>query len=143
MTKPSPYFELLKSPRWQEKRLEIMNRDQFTCLECGDKTKTKQLTVHHRYYIKGREPGNYPSWALVTLCKDCHKIEQELAGSEFSRFEWLLSFLSYGGNPEVLDQVFELVDDIRCARPESDMGSLFLSALEKLSPRSKSKTRKP
>jgi 5-methylcytosine-specific restriction endonuclease McrA len=30
------YSELLKSPKWQKKRLEIMSRDKFTCKKCGD-----------------------------------------------------------------------------------------------------------
>ena len=31
------YSEQLKSPKWQKKRLEIMQRDKFTCQLCGDK----------------------------------------------------------------------------------------------------------
>lgn len=69
MAKPT-YSELLKDPRWQQKRLEIMSRDGFTCLCCGDKTHT--LHVHHRYYISGRMPWEYPDFCFQTLCNDCH-----------------------------------------------------------------------
>jgi 5-methylcytosine-specific restriction endonuclease McrA len=33
------YSDQYKSPLWQKKRLEIMNRDKFTCQECGEKEK--------------------------------------------------------------------------------------------------------
>mgnify|MGYP000949982809 CR=1 len=71
----SNYSEKLKDPRWQKRRLEIMNRDDFTCRKCGDKTKT--LNVHHLSYIKGRDPWDYRDDILVTLCEDCHKAELE------------------------------------------------------------------
>ena len=64
------YSEKLKDPRWQRKRLEIMQRDLFVCSSCGNAEAT--LHVHHDYYVKGREPWDYPSFALKTLCADCH-----------------------------------------------------------------------
>lgn len=63
------YAEKLKDPRWQKKRLEILNRDQFACLCCGSKIKT--LHIHHRYYLKV-DPWDYPNDALDTLCESCH-----------------------------------------------------------------------
>jgi len=63
------YLELLKSPKWQKKRLEIMNRDKFRCKLCGD-TET-QLHVHHKEY-NGNDPWDYDNKLLVTLCEDCH-----------------------------------------------------------------------
>ncbi len=51
-------------PRWQKKRLEIMQRDGFECRDCSDGKET--LNVHHAYYIPGRKPWEYPSWALST-----------------------------------------------------------------------------
>lgn len=65
------YSELLKDPRWQRKRLEIMQRDRFLCAECFQGEKT--LNVHHKYYKSGHAPWEYPDDALVTLCEDCHK----------------------------------------------------------------------
>ena len=64
------YAEKLKDPRWQRKRLEIMERDGFTCRDCG--TTKNTLAVHHAYYVTGRLPWMYPSWSLTTLCSDCH-----------------------------------------------------------------------
>jgi hypothetical protein len=64
------YSEKLRDPRWQKKRLEIMERDQFACCHCGDKEKT--LNVHHRYYLKGKSPWDYDNDALLTVCEECH-----------------------------------------------------------------------
>jgi hypothetical protein len=35
------------------------------------------LGCHHRYYLPGKEPWDYPDNALVTLCEDCHIRETE------------------------------------------------------------------
>lgn len=67
----SNYAEKLLDPRWQRRRLEILQRDNFTCQECQDTTKT--LHVHHLDYEKGAEPWEYPEYYLITLCKDCHQ----------------------------------------------------------------------
>ena len=67
------YIDKLKDPRWQRKRLEILQRDDFACHSCGDKNNT--LHVHHKIYYKGIEPWDYESHILITLCADCHKRE--------------------------------------------------------------------
>jgi hypothetical protein len=64
------YWEKLKDPRWQKKRLEIMERDKFTCQHCSSSEKT--LNVHHKFYKKRAEPWDYEDWQLITLCEDCH-----------------------------------------------------------------------
>ncbi len=63
------YGDKLKDPRWQKKRLEVFERDEFECLECGSKTDT--LHVHHLKYGKG-EPWEVPMEYLETLCQRCH-----------------------------------------------------------------------
>ncbi len=68
------YSEKLKDPLWLMKRRSILARDNFTCQSCGDKEKV--MNVHHEYYITGNEPWEYPDKALVTLCQDCHAIEE-------------------------------------------------------------------
>jgi len=45
----SKYFEKFKDPRWQKKRLEIMERDQWTCQDCG--STDRSLNVHHMRYF--------------------------------------------------------------------------------------------
>lgn len=70
------YSEKLRDPRWQRKRLKIMERDDFQCMKCMDSEST--LNVHHCYYDYGKEPWDYPSKSLITLCEKCHKIETEI-----------------------------------------------------------------
>jgi len=69
------YSEKLRDPKWQKKRLGILNRDNWTCRVCGDKENT--LHIHHLYYKKGAEPWDYPDDALRTLCGDCHECETD------------------------------------------------------------------
>lgn len=63
------YSEKLKDPRWQKKRLEIMQRDKFECRWCCDGTNT--LNVHHLKY--SGEPWETPNEFLITICEECHK----------------------------------------------------------------------
>jgi len=72
-----PYWQKLLDPRWQKKRLEVLNRDKFECVLCEDGTAT--LHVHHEYYISGRQPWDYPLSAYKTLCSSCHKLTKDCA----------------------------------------------------------------
>ncbi len=69
------YLEKLKDPRWQKKRLEIFERDKWTCKNCSNKDKT--LHIHHLFYFSNLEPWEIPDGFLVTLCEDCHTYEKE------------------------------------------------------------------
>ncbi len=75
MTNKPSYFELLKHPEWQRKRLAIFKRSNFTCENCGSKENT--LHVHHTYYERGLKPWEYPDHSLHALCEDCHKHAQD------------------------------------------------------------------
>lgn len=72
MTKTS-YSEKLKDPRWQKKRLEIMERDSWTCQLCY--AEDRPLHVHHKKYEYGKNPWDIDSAYLLTLCDNCHAIE--------------------------------------------------------------------
>jgi hypothetical protein len=72
-TTNNEYFEKLKDPRWQKKRLEILERDGFTCRICNDTKST--LHIHHIIYFKESEPWEYDDKYLITLCKTCHENE--------------------------------------------------------------------
>ena len=65
------YWQKLQDPRWQRKRLEILNRAEFCCESCGDSQ--SQLQVHHGYYEKGKEPWEYEDDTLSCLCDRCHE----------------------------------------------------------------------
>lgn len=69
----SEYQKMLLDPQWQRKRLEILQRDNFTCQSCGNEEET--LHVHHRYYVAGAKPWEYSDHALLTLCATCHEAE--------------------------------------------------------------------
>jgi hypothetical protein len=74
MKKTTTYSEKLKDPRWQKKRLEILQRDLFSCQSCCDDKST--LHVHHRIYFDG-DPWDTPDDFLVTLCESCHQRETD------------------------------------------------------------------
>jgi 5-methylcytosine-specific restriction endonuclease McrA len=67
-----------KDSRWQQKRLEIMERDGFACKSCGAEGEGVTLNVHHAYYESGKDPWDYPDNTLVTWCETCHKERHEL-----------------------------------------------------------------
>jgi len=63
-----------------------MERDGFTCRECRDKE--SPLHVHHCYYLKGKNPWEYPAEDLITLCETCHNARGKIEHAvklEFSR----------------------------------------------------------
>jgi hypothetical protein len=66
------YREDLLDPKWQKKRLKIFERDKWTCQFCGSKKKT--LAVHHKKYLKGKRPWQYPDKLLTTACEPCHTL---------------------------------------------------------------------
>ena len=70
------YADKLRDPRWQKKRLEIMERDGFSCRSCKNKERT--LNVHHLKYEKGKEPWEYEESEMVTLCEGCHEQVKEV-----------------------------------------------------------------
>lgn len=73
--KMKSYFEKLRDPRWQRRRLEIMHRAHFACESCGSGTKT--LNVHHKLYRKGADPWDYADHELACVCEDCHGAHHE------------------------------------------------------------------
>lgn len=50
-----------------------MERDGFACTCCQDSE--SMLNVHHKYYVWGKMPWEYPGEALTTLCGPCHEAE--------------------------------------------------------------------
>jgi hypothetical protein len=65
------YQQQLQTPQWKEKRREIYKRDSFSCVDCGQTGVT--MECHHNHYVRGKEPWNYPAYALVTVYGDCHE----------------------------------------------------------------------
>lgn len=75
MSKRTEYYEKLKDPRWQKKRLEIFQRDGFACRNC--RCDFEMLAAHHMRYLPNTEPWDYPDCLLVTLCPTCHESERD------------------------------------------------------------------
>lgn len=66
----SEYYKKLKDPRWQRRRLEILEKAGFVCEYCGSSERT--MHVHHKAYLKGRDPWDYSDFWLEALCEKCH-----------------------------------------------------------------------
>ena len=76
----STYWQKLRDPRWQKRRLEILQRDKFTCRLCADDAST--LHVHHLRYERGADPWESLGFSLLTVCENCHEaMHQEQYGS--------------------------------------------------------------
>lgn len=63
------YSEKLRDPRWQKKRLEILQRDNWCCQACRDSKNT--LHVHHMAYMAD-DPWDEDPLCLITICEACH-----------------------------------------------------------------------
>lgn len=70
------YSEKLKDPRWQRRRLEVMQAADFRCEWCGDAS--SPLHVHHLKYTG--EPWDAPAEDLECLCESHHTERTELGG---------------------------------------------------------------
>lgn len=80
------YTKKLSHPKWQRKRLEIMQRDDFKCRICNDDE--NELNVHHLYYVSGKAVYEYDNECLVTLCEKCHTATH----NEISKISSLIAF---------------------------------------------------
>lgn len=93
--KNKSYSELLLDPRWQKKRLQILQRDDFKCKICGEFMET--LHVHHLKYTK--VPWDVEDKHLISLCTHCHN--------------WIHSFKEI----EIIDEGFLSVYDFIWLNP--------------------------
>jgi len=134
----SSYSEKLRDPRWQKKRLQVMERDKFRCRICHSTEIT--LNVHHIKYEK-IEPWEYGDKNLVTLCENCHGVVKhcETRGQRHS-FEAILTqawtcgkivsgeyVLSKGPQVKI---VLRDKDDMRPIRCAAMLGSPFTEKKE-------------
>lgn len=89
------YAELLRDPRWQRKRLEILERADFSCERCEERE--KPLHVHHRRYAKSGKPWDVEASDLEALCETCHQrataLNAELKAAVAVLDEWDLEQL--------------------------------------------------
>lgn len=113
------YAEKLKDPRWQKKRLLIMQRDNFTCRFCGDNEST--LNVHHLSY--SANPWDTPDDELITICEDCHQYEHD---NRKNIEDQLISTLRIRGYPAgFLISIYEAFYYMQKFHTEDVMGSVL------------------
>ena len=91
MSKQS-YSEKLRDPRWQKKRLEVMQRADFKREDCG--TGERTLNAHHSAYNAGFEPWEYGGSQLRCLCEDCHLPRQEMEADTAHFFNAIFASLT-------------------------------------------------
>lgn len=87
--------------RWKRLRKEILERDNYLCIRCGNnlKEKSHKLIVHHIMPVRIKEDDSQKN--LITLCSHCHsKLHWEI-----TRFEKILNNLN---NPRILKKLEEL-----------------------------------
>ena len=117
MTKEQ-YSELLRDPRWQKKRLQIMERDNWTCRSCGWNEST--LNVHHKYYLPNRLPWEYLDSNLITLCEGCHEFEEDFRYPDYN--EWDRKLLDNGYLNSDIAHLFSLLLEL----PGGDDGIVII-----------------
>ena len=65
--------ELRKTSQYQEWRLKVYARDNFTCVKCGKpRAYNRKLNAHHLYSFMYNEDLRYDAENGVTLCQSCH-----------------------------------------------------------------------
>lgn len=110
------YAEKLADPRWQKKRLRILERDEWACRWCGDNT--TELNVHHLIYHKGMDPWDYEDRELLTVCRPCHdKQTQNLPAAiekllRAVRVDWAMQASDVDLLAEYLSGVYQYTDKV-------------------------------
>lgn len=85
------YSDKLRDPRWQQKRLKLLEAAEWKCWSC--ESGTTNLQVHHQYYLRNTDPWDYEDDCYKVLCEDCHKTNQksmETAHKFIARFHLIL-----------------------------------------------------
>ena len=100
------YSQKLKDPRWQRKRLEIFNRDNFTCQRCGNSN--DMLAVHHISYNKN--PWESTNENLITLCSACHEEIHFVIGNKNMFWEYINLPIAQV-KKEIVQQDIEFIDE--------------------------------
>lgn len=97
------YKDQLADARWQKKKYEILERDNYTCQKCGAKS---NLNVHHKSYSPNTLAWDYPNENLITLCDRCHSFEHGTTKPyiggvyEFEHGDWTMYMICYGFNKQ-------------------------------------------
>jgi len=114
------YAEQLLDPRWQQLRLRVFERDNWTCRNCGDKEET--LNAHHvHYHPYAEKPWDYDIETIITLCKDCHLEEHDALTASKANVILALAKIGY-----VTSYDFDSLCDILSKISINDLTKIFL-----------------
>jgi len=67
-TRKRRYKDKLQDPRWQQRRLEMMQKSRWRCSLCDDTE--SMLHVHHLEY--SGDPWEAEDHQMIVLCESCH-----------------------------------------------------------------------
>lgn len=110
------YRQKLRDPRWQQVRLRVFERDGWRCQRAGCRSpEFTPLAVHHRRYLTGLEPWEYPASDLITFCEQCHNLQHNLTTtrllSEDQGYPWgaLPALLGFEPQPYLTQREGQIV----------------------------------
>lgn len=97
------FFKSYQTAEWQRKKNAVLERDNYTCQICGDKSGLMQ--VHHITYKHCRGKAyNAPMGDLITLCEECHR-NDDGDHKHFYNGEVTLSRGYLGNKPQVFGTI--------------------------------------
>lgn len=119
------YADKLKDPRWQKMRLEVFNRDEWTCQFCGAKDQT--LHIHHLLYQQC-DPWECDQSLLKTLCEKCHELEFSVR----DQFDYMLitTLKKVGIGAEDICIINSLITNIYKKNKSNTLGKQIIKLLE-------------
>jgi hypothetical protein len=109
----SEFWEKYKDPRWQRRRLEVMQNANFCCEGCA--SAEKSLNVHHKFYRRGRDPWQYNDYELMCLCEECHETWHWVK----ENFNVALQGIDFAAYREVVGYAIGV--SLRGAHPETEL----------------------
>lgn len=114
------YSEKLLDPRWQQMRLRVYERDNFSCRNCGSNHKT--LHAHHvQYHPFADGPWDYDPDTIITLCADCHTDEHNNLDASKANVILALVKMGYWGTFEL-----DALCDVLSVLTKDDLTKIFL-----------------
>jgi hypothetical protein len=122
------YAEKLRDPRWQRVRLEKQAAVGWRCEICGDGS--TMLSVHHKRYVKGRAPWEYPTHELAVLCQPCHEEKHH----EQDAFFKLLAAMPVDDSPRSVTTAYAVVAGFVAAACEAGQVDEAAGELEQRDP---------
>ena len=120
----STYSEKLKDPRWQQKRLLVMQRDFFRCRDCN--SSHHELQVHHCFYETGN-PWETEDVYLLTLCGPCHNKRHE----KEKKIKRAVAIAMAGMTSSQMDYAVQLADVNTPKSSEDLLASITLSIAQR------------